>query len=43
VVSSLRSPGGLAIVGVSVITVSAVLNFGITRLAAQPAEGNAYR
>jgi hypothetical protein len=41
--SFLRSPGGLAVVGVSVIAVSAVLNCGITLLAAQPAEENAYR
>jgi hypothetical protein len=40
---STRQPRALAVVGVSVIAVSAVLNFGITLLAAQPAEGKGYR
>jgi hypothetical protein len=40
---STRSPRALVIVGVFATTVSAVLNCGITILAAQPAEGNDYR
>jgi hypothetical protein len=41
--SSQRLSGGLAVGGAFVIAVSAVLNSGITRIAAQPAEGKGYR